>query len=159
MRKAFWIILAVLFLAVRVPNLNADTYDVNFTCTATDCVAPTAPPVSFPSPTLDVTYPGLSTPFAVSLSLVPTWAPGDSYTWYERETGGPPYFYTFTLEDNSKLSEIFVDQEYASSQPDVLNDQGAVTFTVVTPEPATFFLMLTGVVLLGLMLVKRGILS
>jgi PEP-CTERM motif len=155
MRKAYWIILAVLFLAIRVPNLNAQVYDVSFTCTAASCVAPTAPPVSFPSPTIDVTYPGLGTPFDLSLSLVPGWMPSDSYTWFERETGGPPYNYTFTLEDTTQASEIFLGQAgFASPQP-AADDQGSVRFTVVTPEPSSLVLMLSGVGLLGLMMAMR----
>ena len=65
MRKSSWIILTLLLVAVTAPNAQAQTYDVTFVCTDITCGSPdpTAPAVTFPTPTtIDITYEGQSVP-------------------------------------------------------------------------------------------------
>jgi hypothetical protein len=60
MRKSLWIILAALFVAIGAPTASADAmHQVTFTCYPEPCVSvPTAPDITFPSQTLDITLLG-----------------------------------------------------------------------------------------------------
>ena len=82
MRKTMWMIFALLLGAIVAPCARADS--VTFTCVATAYVscpvaAPTAPNVTFPSPTLDITWDSQT----VDITLLSGWLDTDSYSWFE----------------------------------------------------------------------------
>jgi PEP-CTERM motif len=156
MRKSLWIVLTVLLVAAGAPNLYADTYTPVFTCTGT-CVypVPTAPDVSFPSPTtIQETW--NSHVFTLTLSALDS--PTDTYVW----TGGAvniPFAASYGYDIVNLIDET--SQVYASEfiiDPSIpfgteIIDHGTLQFAVVaTPEPSSVALMLAGI---GFLLVLR----
>jgi hypothetical protein len=67
MRKSLRSIPVLLLIgALGAPYAHADEYTATFTCSSAPCDTPTAPDVSFPSPTsINVTWDGV--PFALTL--------------------------------------------------------------------------------------------
>jgi|ERR1700733_1537496 len=141
MQKSLWVF-AFLFVIVGAPNAHAQDYDVTFTCIGTCLSMPTASEVSFPSPT------SISIIDDDSLVIFPLAAgdlPTDSYTWdaFPGIQGVAPS--TFNLTD-------VTTGDTPTFRDGVLAGEGTVEFTeVLTPEPGTAVLWLTGIVLIILM--------
>jgi hypothetical protein len=154
MRKSFWIVLALLIVA-SAPVAHADTFAPTFTCTP--CVnpttAPTAPDVTFPSPTmLDIDLDGLL--FAITLPSGSL--PGDKYNWSASTTCS---LITFLCN----VGFFIVDQTQNTQPGDTVDNlpfstfvlaSGELTFTSVAaaPEPSSLALIPLG---LGALLVMR----
>jgi hypothetical protein len=143
MRKALWFIpVLFLLLAIVTPCARADS--VTFTCTAM-CLAPvpTAPDVTFPSPTLDITFDSQTLDLTLSSEDVDT----DAFTWFTSNN-------QFIISDNNVLG-FMGTSGVADNSEEVEDEGGALLFTPATastPEPGTVTLMLVGT---GLVLVMR----
>jgi hypothetical protein len=155
MRKSLWIMLAVLLVAIAAPNAYADSETPTFTCTGTCLSTPTAPAVTFPSPTLDITWNTL-TGLDVALSSLD--APSDSYTWTitAQSFGFEGYNVTVDINDTSSGTTSFSNLFPVLSCPGcglLVIDGGDLSFaSTAAPEPSTIALMLLGV---GLVFVMR----
>ena len=125
---------------------HADTFTPAFNttgCLAGPCPLPTAPEVTFPSPTtMTVTLFGLS-----ELVIIPSgFPPGDTYTWVANRLTikSTPPFLIFDYGDltNGNASGPLTCESSAD------RSCGQFTFTPVataTPEPASLALILSGV--------------
>jgi len=138
MRKSLWI-LVLLAGVVVAPNAHGQTdADVSFTC-ATACVSmPTDPLVTFPSPTIPITF--FSETF--SMTLDPSDKPTDTYTWDVGSSGSSWYF-----EIDDDTDGIFDRGPwYEIGGFGAPYGNGDVDFTCLpTPEPSSGSLMLLGV--------------
>ena len=141
MPKTMCMILTLLLGVIVAPCARADT--VTFTCSAF-CLAavPTAPDVTFQSPTLVITFDSQT----LDLTLPSEDLDTDTYTW-------------FTSNNFFIISDIDQPFGLGASVPDnseaVEDEGGTLVFTpatVATPEPGTVTLMLVGI---GLVLVMR----
>jgi hypothetical protein len=151
MRKSVWIMLAVLLVAIGAPNARADAFTPVFTtngCSGT-CLLPTAPDVTFPSPTtMDVTFGNTSDGTITSVAIPSGDAAGDAYSWSAQNVLTSV---SFILSDVTNAGTTFscngfVDRTGALSC-------GTLTFSAVTaPEPSSAALMLLGV---GVLFVLR----
>jgi hypothetical protein len=170
MRKnSKWVVLAVLLVAIGAPNAQADSYTPTFTCTGTCVSLPTAPGVTFPSPTtIQVTWNGflfdipIVNPLPPPLSPpLPLPLPTDSYEWSATvETCSQCAITGFVavigIVDLDIATSPTSHQEYGDfienvSGPSVL-DSGTLSFaSVATPEPNSVALVLPGVGLLWVM--------
>ena len=142
MRKALWFIpVLFLLLAIVTPCARADS--VTFTCTAM-CLAPvpTAPDVTFPSPTLDITFDSQT----LDLTLPGYDVDTDSFNWFTSNN-------LFIVADNDQL---YGQGSSVADNSEAVEDEGGVllftTAPASTPEPGTVTLMLLGI---GLVLVMR----
>jgi hypothetical protein len=143
MRKSLWIILVVLVVAVGAPIAHADSFTATFTCNAPCTSTPTAPTVSFPSPTtITETWAG----FSASIPLAAGDLPTDTYTWSNQLldliAGN---FIDFTILDanTGDHPDVTISTPFRLI-PAV--DSGTITFTTVAaPEPGTVGLMLLGI--------------
>jgi hypothetical protein len=136
MRKSLWIILAVLFVAIGAPNAHADSFAPTFTG------GPTAPDVTFPSPTLTISFDGIT--FTIVLGSADL--PGDQYTWTEASfpdgLGGDNLFNVRDVTTNDFQGDE-VDTDFRTS-----GGSGNLTFTstsVAAPEPSSVALLLLGI--------------
>ena len=163
MRKSFWIILAVLFVAVSAPKADADTFDATFTITnlnsscATCEIIPSATgPVVFPAPTpisillteelFDEPLTGPVTRTLPALSL-----PTTLYDWSFTDTSTTAAF-TISI-GGSPLLTIDYSGLSLESQLAGISESGTLSFAPVNaPEPSSYALMLLGV---GLVMVMR----
>jgi len=183
MRKSLWIV-ALLFAAIGAPNAQAQTAIPTFTCTAawtfttydsptTPCpIIPTAGAVDFssPVPVLGISYGDVGA-WTIVLNASGTApccgeggvpAPGDSYSWgtdcFPGSIVVSPYCYfsvTITSPFGTTYGLIlptYVSQSVFDSYPD---EDGTLTFAVVTPELGTAVLWLTGIGLVLVMTRKR----
>jgi hypothetical protein len=164
MRKSLWIILAALFVAIGAPTASADAmHQATFTCYPEPCVSvPTAPDITFPSQTLDITLLGAF--FSVTLNSSDL--PDDNYVWnlqFKDSTGhGGPAIPEIAISDVTNGTAGDVGQTSDPLIGSSTNEEGCLTFTstcrlptpppVSTPEPGTPSLMLVG---FGLVLVMR----
>ena len=152
MKKSLWII-ALLFVVIGTPNAHATPYKVTFTC-AGFCAGgtPTAPDVSFPSPTtITETWDG----FTLTFTLAAPDSPQDMYI-FANAAGPEPnspstYFYLFEIIDltNGNGSGLFAQDQ--SLPTAAITDFGTVSFT---PEPSTWIYAITGVGFLLLIKLK-----
>jgi hypothetical protein len=136
----------VFALSFAAHNAHADTFTPVFDttgCLAGPCLLPTAPEVTFPSPTtMTVNLFGLS-----ELVIIPSgFLPGDTYTWVANRLTihSTPPFLIFDYGDltNGNASGPLTCQ----STPDL--SCGQFTFAPVattTPEPTSLALVLSGV--------------
>jgi len=140
--KTIGAVLCLVFaLCFAAPNANADSYTPIFTttgCTGT-CALPTAPDVTFPSPTtIDVTLLGQTTLFNIPSGDLP----GDTYSWV---ASSPDAFLQFITQDLTVTgSKPFLCTGGGIS----LVPCGTLTFAAVstaTLEPSSLALMLSGV--------------
>jgi hypothetical protein len=167
MRKTMWMILMLLVGAIVAPCVRADT--VTFTCTGDNnngmptppfygpCLVavPTAPNVTFPSPTLDITWDSQS----IDIPLPVAWPDDDSYSWFASDN------FFFIFNNSPMASPGSVSADAITNLPPVssgfgLSEFGTLTFTpgsgtVAAPEPNTVTLMLIGIGLLGLIMMMR----
>lgn len=165
MRKAMWVIFAILFAAFTAPIASADS--VTFVCTndnqapggGTPCLvaAPTAPDVTFSSSgtTLDITWNSQT----FDLTLPGDWNASDpSFFWLSSNS-------TFLISDPSHPfdPQPSVGVSDALAGFDDLSEQGTLSFAssgvTTTPEPGTITLILLGIgfVLLTRRRAARGI--
>jgi hypothetical protein len=150
MRKAMWMTLALLLGAIVAPCARAD--GVTFTCMATEFVpcsvaAPTAPDVTFPSPTLVITWDSQT----FDLTLPSGWLATNSFSWFASND-------LFIISDLSLGLSPPVEFPINTNSPDVNDENGKLTFTgatASTPEPGTITLMLVGIGLVCVM--RKGI--
>jgi len=145
MRKSLWIILAVLLVTIAAPNAHADSFSVTFT-SQFGHPPPTAMDVTFPSPTLDITWQGI----AFTVAFPSSFLPGDSYGWGTQASGTNV---TMFIEDFT-VGLPFIFSDIVSVPAGFVHDAGNLTFTptVAAPEPSSIALMLLGI---GLVLVMR----
>ena len=139
MRKSLWIMLAVLVVAVA-PVAHADSFSVTFTSFGLNPVPPpTAMDVTFPSPTLDITWQGSAFTFTFPANFLP----GDQYGWSSTQMG---FFTAFMTIDDSTQSQK-INSNSVFMLPGFVFDDGSLTFTPTTaaPEPSSIALMLLGV--------------
>jgi len=139
MRKSLWLVLALLVLA-GAPLAHADSFTPTFTCTA-NCTTPTAPDVTFPSPTITATFAGDTFDFP----LFPGgWLPGDTYTWGVASLCNPACSSRIEIHDVTQGLLAFSDSSVVSGS---LSGRGDLTFTPVTattPEPSSLALIPLG---------------
>jgi PEP-CTERM motif len=144
MRKSLWIVpVLTLIAAIGAPTAHASMYTPTFTCTGTCVSVPTAPDVSFPSPT-SITVTWDSAVFVVSLASPDL--PTDTYGWHGNNINYP----VIDIADaTTGTSAIAIGTGPAGSADEI----GGLSFTALsTPEPSSFALMLAGV---GLLFVMR----
>ena len=157
MRKAMWVILAALLVAVAAPFARADS--VTFVCTNDNqnpgdgppCLvaAPTAPDVTFSTSgtTLDITWNSQT----FDITMPGDWNAPDSFGWLSSNG-------IFLIFDNSHPFDPQPNVPVNDLLPGFnnLSEQGTFSFAAgpVTnaPEPGTSALMLLGI---GLVLVMR----
>ena len=146
MKKLLCVVPALLLFAmVGAPNARADSYAPTFTSSCPTCVGfvPTAPTMSFPSPTaiiitLDQTNFG-------AFPIPSPDAPGDTYSWSYQALVGESAQDTITisdLTDDQPVSETFLGAPVGGV------NKGSLMFSPVsasTPEPTPVILMLLGV--------------
>ena len=147
--------LAVLGLVASAPVAHADTFAPTFTCTAcfNPTTAPTAPDVTFPSPTmLDIDLDGLL--FAITLPSGSL--PGDKYIWSASTTCSlitflcSVGFFIVDLTQNTQPGDTVDNLPFST----LVIAGGDLTFTSVAaaPEPSSLALIPLG---LGALLVMR----
>ena len=136
----------VFALSFAAQNAHADTFTPVFNatgCLGGPCLLPTAPDVTFPSPTtMTVTLFGLS-----DLVIIPSgFLPGDTYTWIANRltVHSTPPFLIFDYGDltNGNLSEPLTCQ---STQDRTCGQFTFAPVGTVTPEPTSLALILSGV--------------
>lgn len=150
MRKSLWIFFVAAILAICAPYAQADSYTPTFTSfqavLSLGLGTPTAPGVTFPSPSLTVTFDGLT--FDVP-ALSSSDASGDPYGWgVDSQCAFPAgcsvEFGIVDIANNNLLSlspSVFTT-DLRLSEPAVA---GLLTFTpVATPEPNSLSLVLAG---------------
>jgi len=136
----------VFALSFAAQNAHGDTFTPVFNttgCLGGPCLLPTAPDVTFPSPTtMTVTLFGLSE----SVIIPSGFPPGDTYTWIATRLTikSTPPFLIFEYGDltNGNASRPFTCESSADCSC------GQLTFVPVataTPEPASLALILSGV--------------
>jgi hypothetical protein len=172
MRKSLWMILALLLGAIVAPTIvKADTYTATFFCTGT-CTSVPAPDtnVVFPTPTLFTVWNTIV--FNGLLLINPSFNATDAYTWNATYSlpiplGGDFYHAEFDITDTSitdcAVAGCNVIGEGIPLTTPVLglspfSDQGTLVFTLnpsTTPEAGTTTLTLSGLGLLGLLVVMR----
>src|SRR5882724_11462524 len=145
MRKSFWIIPAVLFVLIGVPNAHADSFTATFTCTGSCSSTPSSTTGTF-------------TPSGPNSLGAFTWAT-DSYSWdgfLDTIATGATNFLTFRITDLSvspPLNTVQGDKLCPTLQACQTNfDFGVLSFSpVTTPEPRSVALLLAGIAFLLVM--------
>jgi hypothetical protein len=159
-----WITLLLLLLVgVGTPSVCAATmYDVTFSgCSFGTCTLalPTAPPVSFPDPTLMISW-GDAT-FSIALPGETPTAPNYSWqgltTHFSATVNGPETIFNIRQGQNFFEGTVNADPSGVGFE----NDGGTITFTPVssgtsTPEPSTWALMLLGIGLVSVRVVRSA---
>ncbi len=170
MRKSSWLII-LLFAATGAPKARADSYAATFTCSAASVcnaqITPTAPDVTFPSPEINETWTDSETVFVSTLILSPLDSPTDAYSWINTTFPDPGSI--ALLDFTMQITDLTTDTSEMMSGATIANpddsgqgvsDFGNLTFTHITPtgkspattpEPNSFFLMLTGIGLVFVM--------
>jgi hypothetical protein len=147
MRRSLWIIVGVLFVVIGATNAHADSFTPTFTgCTGACVILPSAPDVSFPSPTtIQVTW--VSNVFIVP--LVASDSPTDLYEWRATASIGRLEFDIFDFTNNTVTDQVL----FPNPNTLLYRDTGILTFAAVsTPESSSVALMLAGI---GFLLVMR----
>jgi hypothetical protein len=160
MRKSFWIIPAVLFVVIGVPNAHADSFTATFTCTGSCSSTPSSTTGTFtpsgPNSLGAFTWDTVSWgPFI----LPADWLPTDSYSWVgflDTTATGATNFLTFRITDlnvSPLLNIVQSDKLCPTLQACQTNfDFGVLSFSpVTTPEPRSVALLLAGIALLLVM--------
>jgi PEP-CTERM motif len=136
--KTIGAVLCLVFaLSFAVPNAHADSYSATFTG------GPTALDVTFPSPTLDITWQG----FAFSITLPSSSLFTDLYSWgSSRACANGICVARMDIFDSTHPSDTFSNS--VSVPTSFSTSAGFLTFTPVataTPEPSSVALLLSGV--------------
>jgi hypothetical protein len=137
MRKSLWII-ALLLAATCAPNALADSFDATFTCASSCASVPTDPLVTFPSPTVPVSF--FSENFNITLNQ---WdAPTDTFTW---QIGTISSSWFFEIDDlNTGKHDTGPSFSFGQGNPAPWGS-GNVNFDCVyVPEPTSIALLLLG---------------
>jgi hypothetical protein len=151
-KKSLWII-ALLFVVIGTPNAHATPYKVTFACACAGGT-PTAPDVSFPSPTITETWDG----FTFTFHLAAPDSPNDMYTFANAagSDSASTYFYLSEIIDltNGNQNGLFAQNQ--SLPTAAITDVGTLSFSVPspTPEPSTWIYAFTGVGFLLLIKLK-----
>jgi len=153
MRNLLHTALVLILLALVGPDALADsTYSVAFTCASyftCDTALPTAPSTTFPAPVnISVGWDGqlFDLQFTDSADLY-----SDNFVWVADSSDSS---YTIVIYDHTTFDATEVTI-YAQNGGGLL-DTGAVFFTpVVTPEPNSLMLLISGVGLMTIPLVVR----
>jgi hypothetical protein len=145
LRKALWISLAILVLAIVAPSAHADTvYKITFTGTGaptvvgSDLIDFDTALMKFTTPTISINYQG----FLITLNnfnLTGVSPTADTFIWN--------FDSIFLISRTTNNLGVYAGT--ASGQAPLGN--GSVTFTAQTPEPATGVLMLFGIAAMLLM--------
>jgi hypothetical protein len=159
MRKSLLILVTLLMVVVAAPNAYSDSSPPTFTCNVPCTSVPTAPNVTFPSPTLDITWDTVS----VDIPLIFPDAASDAYTWSAAivdDSVGPGGGFEFTLLDvtTGNFFPGFPPIILAVAPPNA-SDSGTLSFTssvAATPEPSSVAFMLIGIGLLFVMWKRIG---
>ncbi len=158
MRKPLLILVTLLMVIVAAPNAYSDSTAPTFSCNAPCTSVPTAPNVTFPSPTLDITWDTVN----VDILLNFPDAASDTYTWSAQivhDSAGPSGGLEFTLLDvtTGNFFPGFPPIILGVSPPDA-SDSGTLSFTSVAaaPEPSSVAFMLIGIGLLFVMRKRIG---
>jgi PEP-CTERM motif len=162
MRELFWIVFAVLCLAIGSPNAHADSYTATFTCIGPCVSLPTAPDVTFPPP------PSIMETWGVFVGLIPLGpldVPTDTYIWTNTVTLDP----LFPFSEEIDTAIVDTTNGMGSSATGMLSceicehivNHGSLTFTditqtVATPEPSSIGLMLLAIALMFAMRKRIG---
>ena len=135
MRKYLWFVL--LLGVVLVPTTaRADSYaDASFTCTGSCVDVPVDPPVTFPSPTIPVSFFGQT--FSITLNQLDQ--DTDIYTWSIVTSGSD---WSFLIDDITK-DLLDLGPSYVIGNSGTPYGNGGVYFTS-TPEPSSGILLLLG---------------
>jgi hypothetical protein len=137
MRKSSWVV-ALLLVAINAPGVWADSFDASFSCT-TACVAvPTDPAVTFPSPTIPISF--FSQSFTITLNAFDN--PTDDFTW---GIGTDSSGWHFEIND---LTTGWSDDSssFSFGQDGTPYGNGCVYFDHQSmPEPSSLALMLLGI--------------
>lgn len=157
MRRTKWIVLILLLVVVAAPCVRADS--VTFTCTGDNgfggvCqeAAPTAPDVTFPGPTLEISWYTAANPSPFAVTLPSAWLDTQSYTWFASND----FFFITNLSLQQTLTTA-ITSTYLPGDVG-LSEFGTLTFTpgtVAAPEPSTSAMLLLGVLGLVLVMGKR----
>jgi len=161
MRKTLWIVLAVLVAVIGAPVANADSYTILFsggpgapTVVGSDSVTYDPTTNLFTTPSIEISYYGND--IALYLDLyTPGYAwfyPTDTFAWVWSYDG------LFHIYDMSQAGIEIYGAGYLApgSVSGTYLGNGPVTFEASTvPEPGTFLLMLTGLGVLGWMMMMR----
>jgi len=140
------VVCLVFALSFAAPSAHADTFTPVFNttgCFAGPCLLPTAPDVTFPSPTtMTVTLFGLS-----ELVIIPSgFLPGDTYTWVANRLIEDPHSPPLLIFDFGDVNNGTASgPPTCQSTPDF--SCGQFTFVPVataTPEPTSLALILSG---------------
>ena len=157
--KPIGAVLCLVFaLCFAAPNAHADSFTPSFTCPGggSGCfgpvLLPTAPDVTFPSPTFTITFDLVT--FSLTLSAVDL--PGDTYNWHADTSGFGPASSLFDFDITDTTTHESTNVSFGSTD-NPFQIFGLLTFTAVptatpTPEPSSLALMLAGV---GLVLMVR----
>jgi hypothetical protein len=157
-KKYIWII-ALLLVVISAPSVRATSSTPTFTCDVF-CAGglPSAPDVSFPSPTnISVTWDN----FTFMFTLEAPDAPGDPYIWdgFAVPDSASTYSYFFEIVDGTTGNP---DGLFASGQTIVPAaiapfDSGTLSFSAGagnSPEPATWLYAITAMCFVGFLLLK-----
>jgi PEP-CTERM motif-containing protein len=139
MRKFLLVVVVLIFGTVLAPKAHADTFaDASFTCTSSCADVPVDPLVSFPSPTIPVTFFGQT--FDITLNQFDKST--DTYSWTVALNGSS---WSFVIND---LTNGFFNlgPSYFSGGNGTPYGSGGVNFTGV-PEPGSGSLLLLGLAL------------
>ncbi|HVN07463.1 MAG TPA: PEP-CTERM sorting domain-containing protein [Patescibacteria group bacterium] len=138
MRKAIWI-LALAVAVLYVPTARADGFDASFTCDSACSDVPTDPYVTFPGPTIPISFLGQS--FSMTLNLFDK--AGDQYAWTIGIKGTAWYLIITDLTNG--LSDFGQSFSFGGNAP---FGGGTVHFDNLpanAPEPSSTELLLLGV--------------
>jgi PEP-CTERM motif-containing protein len=152
--KTIGAVLCLVFaLCFAAPNAYSDSETPTFTCAGTCVSTPTAPAVTFPSPTLDITWNGFA---PVLIGFPSEFSPTDRYTWsvFVIQPNGPmfPFHVTIDICDLAVVNGCggnFIDSftcPGCTLSGSGLNGEGELSFApTAAPEPSSLALMLAGV--------------
>jgi hypothetical protein len=155
MRTTIGILALGLILAIGASSAQADTSTPTFACTTCSNI-PTAPDVTFPSPSIQMSWDNITDFLTLASGDLPT----DTYTWSNSlsiSTQGPEvadYFLSITDVTTgdfaAALGSIGIDDPFFSG----FTDSGTLTFstpggggggTNPVPEPGSIVLLLAGI--------------
>ena len=154
--KPICAVLCLIFALLVAPNAYADSFTPIFTCIGTCVSTPTAPAVTFPSPTLDITWNTITGLDVQPLSSLD--APSDSYSWTiaAQSFGLEGFSITVDINDKTSGTHSFSNLITFSCPGCGLIgpiDGGDLSFaSTAAPEPSSLAFMLAGV---GLMFAMR----
>jgi hypothetical protein len=158
---------AALFVSVGASRATADSYNLTFQCTGTCDSIPIATnnPVSFPFPTIDVTWEGIGFNLTFFNPGPLSSLASDTYVWngflddYQLFPGNPTYpvnLIFFIADSNTpSFARDEVNTAFEGPVRGEVVDTGTVVITPA-PEPGSAAVTLIGIALLGFLMVLRS---